>query len=316
MDGRTWHRVVQVASRIVAGAPQWPSGRRLVAALSALIVFALLPNHSARAQTHVVQYTPPTNGFRQGIQAEDYAFNGTNASVQVYQFRTFTGNVVQSFQTTLLRDWISLMHQEENVAGRPTFQRIEIPGADLAIGASFSENRVGLARPHMRMLIIAGNEAAIVDASAATVQSWQVAVPALNQMARTLRVDTTKAPAALTHAAGRGVAGLYMGVKPKYMATMYNVIGSGYYQSALHFYLFSADGRVCRAYDKLELPGGSISRFDFDAAERFDPMNSGRYTVDGEKIIITMHGETREKIVTDAPQDGQVTINTISYTRK
>jgi hypothetical protein len=38
------------------------------------------------------------------------------------------------------------MHQEEN-AGRPTFQKVDIPGADIAITASFAETRVGLARP-------------------------------------------------------------------------------------------------------------------------------------------------------------------------
>lgn len=271
----------------------------------------------AQGTTHVLRYTPPANVFRAGIQpAEDYSFNGFNASLQVYPFRPFSGNIEQAFQKTLLRDWIAPMHQEENVAGTPRFQRIAIPGADLAIGASFAENIVGLARPHMRMLIIAGHEAAIVDASAGTLRSWQQAVPALNRMAGTIRIETARAPAALTSAAGRAVAGLYMGMKPKYMATMVNVVGSGYYQNALHFYLFSANGRVYRAYDKLDVPGGVISRFDFDAAERNDPMNSGRYTVDGGKLIITMHGQSSETIVTDAPRDGAVTINAVAYKRK
>ncbi len=287
--------------------------------LTALALLALLPAARAPAQatTHVLRYTPPANVFRAGIQpAEDYSFNGFNASVQVYPFRPFTGNLQQTFQATLLRDWIAPMHQEENVAGRPSFQRIAIPGADFAIGASFAENIVGLPRPHMRMLIVAGNEAAIVDASAGTMQSWQQAVPALNRMASTMRIETARAPAPLAPAAGRAVAGLYRGTKPKYMATMVNVIGSGYYQNALHFYLFSADGRVYRAYDKLEVPGGAIARFDFDAAERNDPMNSGRYTVDGGKLIITLHGQSPETIVADAPRDGRVTINTVIYTRQ
>ena len=166
------------------------------------------------------------------------------------------------------------------------------------------------------MLIIAGSDAAIVDASAGTLQSWQQVVPALNQMASTLRVDTVKAPAALTPAAGNAVAGLYMGMKPKYTATMQNVTGYASYQNALHFYLFSADGRVYRAYDQLQVPGGAISRFDFDAAERRDPMNSGRYTLDNGKLVIKMHGSPPETIATAAPRGGKVTINTVTYERQ
>jgi hypothetical protein len=271
---------------------------------------------SAQDASHVLNYTPPQNVFRQAIDpAEDYSFNGANASVQVYQFRPFQGNIKQAFQATLLREWIALMHQEEN-AGRPTFQKVDIPGADIAITASFAETRVGLARPHLRLLIIAGSDAAIVDASGGTLQSWQQVVPALNQMASTLRVETVRAPAALTSAAGNAVAGLYMGMKPKYTATMQNVTGYASYQNALHFYLFSADGRVYRAYDQLDVPGGAISRFDFAAAERRDPMNSGRYTLDNGKLVIKMHGSPPETIATAAPRGGKVTINTVTYERQ
>ena len=271
----------------------------------------------AQQLTHVLHYTPPANVFRQAIEpAEDYSFNGFNASVQVYQFKPYTGNIQQAFQRTLLRDWIAPMHQEENVAGAPNFQEISVPGAQFAIAAVFAENRVGLPLPHMRILFVAGNEAAIVDASAGTMQSWQQALPALNQMVATIRIETARGPAALTPASGRAIAGLYQGFKLKYMASMYNVIGSGYNQPALHFYLFSADGRVYRAYDKLDVPGGAIARFDFDAAERNDPENSGRYTVDNGKLIIKMQGRSTDLMVTDVPREGVVTINTIVYQRK
>ena len=284
----------------------------------AVALIALLASGAAQAQaTHALRYTPPANVFRAGIQpAEDYSFNGFNASVQVYPFRAFTGNIQQAFQQTLLRDRIAPMHQEENLAARPVFQRVAIPGADLAVSARFDESIVGLPRPHLRMLIVVGNEAAIVDASAGTLQSWQQAVPALNQMAGTIRIETARAPAPLSPKAGAAVAGLYQGMKAKYMATMINVTGSGYYQTALHYYLFSADGRVYRAYDKLEIPGGSIARFDFDAAERNDPVNSGRYTIDGGKMIITLNRNDPERIVTDAPRNGVVSINTVAYKRQ
>ncbi len=182
--------------------------RRSAAIGMRLVLVALLLGIAASAavgqnMTHRLSYTPPQNTFRAGIDpSEDYSFNGFNASVQIYQFRPFSGNIVQTFQTTLLRDWIAPMHQEENVAGQPTFQKLEIPGAQLVVTASFAENIVGLPKPHMRMVIIAGSEAAIVDASAGTLQSWQMALPALNAMAGTLRVEAVRGPAPLTSSRG------------------------------------------------------------------------------------------------------------------
>jgi hypothetical protein len=268
----------------------------------------------AQESTHRLVYTPPSNVFRAG--AEDYSFNGFNASVQVYQFRLFRGNQ-QMFEASLLRDWIEPMHQESNVGAPPTFQKIDIPGAQLALTAAFAENIVGLPKPHLRMVIVAGSEAAIVDASAGTAQSWQQAVPALNAMAATLRVDAARAPAPLSQAAGRSIAGLYMGTKQKYMATMVNVIGSGYYTPALHYYLFSADGRVYRAYDPPAVPGGDIARFDFDAAARRDPVNSGRYTVDRGRLLIRMPGDAAEsQLGAEVPRDGLVRIGSVLYKRQ
>jgi len=279
-----------------------------------LALLALLFAGAVHAQTHVLQYTPPTNVFQSSLgPGESYSFNGMNAQVQVYPFRPFNGDIAQAFQRTLLRDWISPMNQEENVAGPPSFGRTQLPGADVVLTASFNENRVGLARPHLRMLIIAGNEAAIVDASAGTVQSWQQAVPHLNQMASTMRVEATRPPTPINAQAGHAVAGLYMGIKPKYMATMVNVTGSGYWQNAAHYYLFSADGRVHRAYDELAAPGG---RFDFDAAERRDAMNTGYYSVEGGKLHITLNRKSPEKIVADVPKGGTLVIQSVSYEKQ
>jgi len=278
----------------------------------AIAVFALLLTSPAHAQTSVLRYTPPANAFKSSIGADDYQLNGTNASVQIYQFRPFSGSIERQFQTTLLREWIGPMHQEENVAGKPAFQRVAVPGADYAIAATFNENRVGLARPHNRMLIVKGNEAALVDASAGTAQGWQLAVPRLNQMASSFKVEGAPAAAPLGVEAGNAVAGVYRGMKAKYTATMMNVTGYASYQTALHFYVFSGNGRVYRAYDSLEAPGG---RFDFDAAERRDPQNSGRYTVDKGKLVIKMKGDN-EPIVTDLPKGGALTIYGVGYEKQ
>ena len=280
------------------------------AALLAAIALALAG--AAHAQTSTLHYTPPANSFKSALGADDYQLNGSNASVQIYQFRPFSGNIRQQFETTRLRDWIDPMHREENTAGQVALQAIAVPGADFAIVASFTESRVGLARPHNRILIVKGNEAALVDASAGTVQGWQQAMPRLNQMAASFKVEGAPQAAPLSIAAGNSVAGLYQGMKAKYTATMQNVTGYSSYQSALHFYVFSANGRVFRAYDQLDAPGG---RFDFDAAERRDPGNSGRYTVDKGKLVIKMKGDN-QPIVTSPPKDGVLTIYDVAYKKQ
>jgi hypothetical protein len=105
-----------------------------------------------------------------------------------------------------------------------------------------------------------------------------------------------------------------MGITSK---TMSNPFGIGVYTTrALLFYLFSADGRVYRHYDALDVPGGNIAHFDFDTAERNDRENSGRYTVDGGKLIIRMEGQQPETIVTDTPREGRLTINAVHYERQ
>src|SRR5215813_3034672 len=118
---------------------------------------------AAQSTVPVLRYTPPANTYQSAMAPpDDYAFNGFNASVQIYPFRPFTGDIQQAFQMTLLRDWIAPQHQEENVGAPPAFATVAVPGADLTMVANFVENIVGLPRPHTRMLIIVGNQAAIV----------------------------------------------------------------------------------------------------------------------------------------------------------
>jgi hypothetical protein len=264
--------------------------------------------------THTLQYTPPASAFQAG--ADDYSFNGFNGSLRIYQFRSYSGNIQQQFQSTLLKEWIDPVHREQNQGAQPSYQRLDIDGAQLALAATFAENLVGIPKPHMRVLIVAGREAAILDASSSRVQSWQQALPAVNAVISSMRVQAQAAPPPLSRAAGNAVAGLYMGTKDKYTATMMNITGHASYTTSLHFYLFSADGRVYRAYDQLSVPGGDISRFDFDSAARTNAINSGTYTVDGDKLIIHMMGSTPEAITADAPRDGMVKINSVLYKRQ
>jgi len=260
----------------------------------------------------VLRYTPPANAIQAGTGSPaDYSFTAFNAAVQIYPFRPFTGDIQQTFQTTLLRDWIALQYQEQNVGGPPEFYTMTVPGADLAIIVQFLET--GYLRGHRRMVIVAGNQAAIVDASAPP-QTWQALAPVWDALVSSLRVEASRAPPPLTGEAGRAVAGRYRGFAQKY--TVDTIRGGYSYLPALHYYLFSADGRVHRQYDFPPGPGGNIALFDFDAAELSDAQNSGRYTVDGGKLIIRMGGQQPETIVSDVPRDGVVTIYGVLYERQ
>jgi hypothetical protein len=173
----------------------------------------------AQSTVPMLRYTPPANAFQAGTGSpDDYAFNGFNALVQIYLFRPFTGNIQQALQMTLLRDWIALQYQEQNLGGPLQFPTDAVPGADLVISAHFVE--IGYLRLHNRMLIVFGNQAAIVDASAGTAQSWQAAAPFLAALASSLRVEAARAPAPLTAVAGRQVSGLYMGINERPRETL------------------------------------------------------------------------------------------------
>ncbi len=288
-----------------------------------MMAFAMFVAHQAAAQPVVpeLRYQPPPGFYRSAITPpEDYAASEFNAGLQVYPFRPFSGDIEQAFRRSLLREWIDPRFQETNLAAAPEFRPLAIAGARTAMSARFAENIAGVPKQRMRMLIVAGNAAAILDASAANMTTWQRALPALNAMAATLRVETGAPPpktAGAGGAEGRAIAGLYMGTKSKYVVDLNRPAGYGSHVMALHYYLFSADGRVYRAYDDIRVPGGDIGRFDFEAARRADPVNSGRYAVQGNELHLRMgDGQPPETIVIANPRGGRLTINSVLYVRQ
>lgn len=127
----------------------------------------LASNAIARQEIPVLRYDPPPNFYRSAITPpEDYSSNEFNANVQVYPFRPFSGSIEQMFQKTLLREWIDPRYQETNVAGQPEFWLASVKGAQIVLTAKFAENIVGIAKPRMRMVIVANGAAAVVDAFA------------------------------------------------------------------------------------------------------------------------------------------------------
>lgn len=293
---------------------------RFYVALFAVMAW-LAPAAFGQREVPVLRFNPPPNFYHSAAYPpDDFSSSEVNGSIQVYPFRPYTGNIEQIFAQTLLRDWIDGLHREENMAGRPDIRRSAVRGAQSVLTAAFFENIVGIPRPHMRMLIVAGGFAALVDASSNNMQTWQRILPAMTNLQASLRIESEPAPPDMSAGPGPGgveVAGLYMGTKNKYMVNLNGGVGSGYFIPAVHLYLLSPTGRVYRAYDQILAPGGDIARFDFNAAQRRDPGNSGRYVLTGGNIRIQMgEGQTPEVITAPAPRDGMMTISTVRYVRQ
>ncbi|HKW49911.1 MAG TPA: hypothetical protein VJN70_20805 [Gemmatimonadaceae bacterium] len=267
-----------------------------------------------------LKFQDPPNFYRSAIYPPaDFSSTEANASLQVYPFRAFTGNVQQAFARTLFRELIDPRYVESNVAPGAKLDAINIPGARLVLRARFNEVVVGLPRERLRMVVVADNAIAIVDAQAISLTSWQRVLQSLNTFASSLHVEAGTPERVYSTPppdVGRTVAGLYMGFARKYMTDLQHP-GYGYYTNALLYYLFSADGRVYRHYDALTVPGNDPSRFDFAGAQRADPVNSGVYTVRGDSIYLKLGSRDRpEKIVTLVPSGGSIQIATVSYKRQ
>jgi hypothetical protein len=288
---------------------------------SLVVVFAVMLMHAASAQpVPQLRYDAPPNFYRSAsAPLEDYSASDVNAGVQVYPFRPFNGSIEQAFHRTLLREWIDPRFQEANVAATPDFRPTTVAGAQLAITVRFVENVAGMAKQRQRMLVVVGNAGAIVDAAASSMTAWQQVLPRLNAMSATMRVEAGAAPPrdqVVAASDGQAIAGLYAGTKSNYVPDLIRGVGYGSHVMMPHFYLFSADGRVYRAYNGIRAPSG-IERFDYDAAQRADAGNSGRYAVQRNQLQIRMgDGQGSDAIVTARPQGGRLTINSVQYVRQ
>lgn len=270
----------------------------------------------------VLNYNEPANFYRGASKYPyEYTSNEFNYAICVYPFRPFSGNIVGTFQQTLLRDWIDVRYREEALTGPPQFDRNNLSGADAVYVARFQEQIVGPASLRMRVLIVAGNMAAMVDVKTPNAFCWQKGGPALQALLASLRVDRKPAPPAVANGPGpegAALAGLYAGTKLKYVVNLNRMAGFGDTVAALHYYLFSADGRVYRCYD-FPPAGGDWRRFDFDTAQRDDPTNSGRFTVRGNQLYIEMGsqpGQPPNVITTSISNPNLLVIETVKYMRK
>jgi hypothetical protein len=284
-----------------------------------LLIATLAPKTGAGQRAlPTLRYDPPPNFYRSASTPPDqYSSNAVNAYLVVYPFRTDPASLLQAYRQTMLRGWIDPQYQETNVAAQPLIDTGTMPGADTVIVWRFIENIAGLPRPHTRMAILARGAVAIVDLSANSDYSWRQAWPAMQVTLASMRVVMPSAVAATPDAspATRALAGLFVGTKPRYVVNLNRPVGSGDWVTAMHYYLFSGDGRVYRGYDLPQAPGGDVRRFDYEAASQADPDNSGTYAVQGNQLIIQLGGQQPERITTTV-DPRRLVINTVVYLRQ
>jgi len=298
-------------------------GSRQIPQTLALVTLMGVATASAQPAPPELKYDPPANFYKGAARNPDqYTSNEVNASMQVYAFRQAPANVQQQFRQNLLRDWIDPQFREQNVASAPVFSNGMIPGAQAAVIAQFSESVVGLAAPRLRVLILApGGAAAILDASANSAYSWGRIEPAIRATLASMRVVAApleKTPAINSDPGSQGklIPGLYLGHKAQYKPNLTRGVGFGDWVNSMHFYLFSADGRVYRSFDFTTLPESDMSRFNYERAQSDDPENSGRYAVRGNQVIIQIGNTERETITAHTPQGGMMKINEVVYQRQ
>jgi hypothetical protein len=275
----------------------------------------------AQAPLPELKFEDPPGFYRSAIYPPaDFSSREVNASLQVYPFRPFNGDVRQAFARTLLRELVDPRYQESNVAPGARLDEATVHGASFVLRARFSEIVAGQPHERMRMAVVSGGAVAIVDASAVNIASWQRVLPPLNAFSTTLHVvagSPEPVYSAPSGAAGRAIAGLYMAFTRKYVADLQRGPAYGSTVNALLYYLFSPDGRVYRAYDELKVPGNDPARFDFAAAQRADPVNSGVFTVRGDSIYVRLGTPQQpETVVGRVAADKAIMIGTVRFARQ
>jgi len=288
-----------------------------------LPVLMLAAAHRALAQTVSVAeitFTDPPGFYRSAIYPPaDFTSNEVNASVQVYPFQVFNGDPRAVFQHTLFRELIDPRYQETHAVS-VRLDSGSYPGADYLIRARFQDVVVGPpGRERMRYVFVSGSSIAIIDAQAVMMQSWQHVLPQLNAFMATVKIGAGTQPdyAAPAGAAGQALAGLYRGFKQKYMTNLQLGPAYGTYQNALHYYLFSADGRIYRHYDALSVPGNDPAQFNWAGAQAADPTNFGHYVINGDSVFVRIgNAQHSEAFAARMPQGKIIVIETVPYTRQ
>jgi hypothetical protein len=252
-------------------------GRRVLA------LSMLLASVTGAQTPPVLRYDPPANSYKSAsVSPVDFSSSVANASMQVYEFRPFTGDIAQQFTRTFMREWIDPQFRESNVASPPQFTQTKVAGARIAMVVRFLENVAGTMKQHMRVVIVSNTTAAIVDISANSAASWTAAAPAMLASLNSMQladgtVVAAQAAAPPPSPGDASLGGIYMTMTSRFLA-LYNTS-----VAAPYFYMLANDGHLYRTY---EPAAGDTQAFNYVAASRTDPENSGTWVRRGNQIVM------------------------------
>ena len=242
-----------------------------------------------------LSYDPPA-GWKRGPYSSPTVFTapGGQAELHVYGFQRYEGDVRARLRETRLFELIGIEHREDRPLEAPKTGELNVRGAGAVPFVTFAEQRGGVTRYRLRVAIPAPGAVALVDFQALNLDAWKRELSTVDKVFDSMRVGEAAkpaSPAAARPAQGPGdkYGGLYLATVRR---MVFRATGGSEWTTTTEFYLLSPDGKVYRGHGLPEVPGGDLSRFDYEKARRADPGNSGTYSASGSRVSITV-GEER-----------------------
>jgi hypothetical protein len=285
------------------------------------VMLTAVPTVPASAQPAPrLEYGTPDGFYRTAADApvQFDAFDG-DVRIFIFTFQPLRDDLAAHFGRNLLSDLLPAEYRETQLLVQPRFFAPPVAGADQVVAVQFQENFQGARRERLRIAIRSSGTVAIVEVASGNAAAYERLRPSLEKFLLAMVVRATDS-AVSTPRAGAAVVpgsplmpGLYMGTVQRLRPNVLGPPGSTTTVIASTYYLFSGDGRVYRSTELPSAPRG-IRSFDYDAALRRDPGNSGTYTADAANLRIRLGGPNPEAIAAKLLGNGAIEIYGITFT--
>jgi len=136
-----------------------------------------------------LHFEPPAgfSGAPSGDPASYTAPDG-QAVLHIYPFRRFRGNAQSEFGQSLFREHIAKPYREARPATRIKVESFPVAGAEAAYSARFTDDRPGMPRERLRVLVVSSGNISIVDVLGSDASAWQRHWPAIETTLSSLSV--------------------------------------------------------------------------------------------------------------------------------
>jgi len=247
----------------------------------------LLALAAPAAAQPALSYDPPA-GWKRGPYSSPVVYTAPDgqAELHVYGFQRYDGDVRARMRQTRLFELIGIEHREDRPLEPPKPGELTVQGVGAVPFVTFPEQRGGVVRYRLRVAIPAPGAVALVDFHALTLDAWKRELATVDRVFASMRVGD--APPTTAARPAQGASGLYLATVRR---MVFRPSGGTDWTTSTEFYLLSPEGKVYRGHGLPEVPGGNLTRFDYEKARRADPGNSGTYTTSGNGITIAVGDE-------------------------